>query len=153
MSAALDGFLIYARNEWLSLVDLALATPEEHVQGLVMALANKANIGVDSLKRKFGAIKHQASLGFTADEIIRMGQEKVLGGFIKARKVANYQGQVVMKWNVPGSQRELMQQQEQRIRRILGLATSVDFFDWLLGQLTTLTDEEILSSAGEDQEG
>lgn len=140
---------VEARGQWRTMTELAVRLPAEQVDATAEALAASMMTGVDSVKRKLQAIKHVASLGYGAEEIFQMGQEKVLGDFGKSKRQANYTETVVMKWNIPGSQRELVQKQERRVKSLLGIVTSEDFWDWWLAQIENATDEEIRQSAGE----
>lgn len=139
------------RSEWQTLVCLSLALKDEQVKEFSAGLAAAVKVGADSIERKIKAIRHQASLGYSEDEIASQGQEKVLGGYIKSRKQENYGSFVIIKWQIPGSQRELVQQQERRVKELLGLVTSEQFFDWWLAQLQNVTDEEIIESAKGDE--
>jgi hypothetical protein len=139
--------IVEMRSEWSTLVALALALKDEQVKEFAAGLASAVKVGADSVERKIKAIRHQASLGYSAENIIERGQKEVLGEFIVDRKKENYQNQVIMKWQVMGSQRELFQEQEQRIRALLGLNTSIEFWDFMIATLRNVSDEEILESA------
>jgi hypothetical protein len=136
------------RSEWSMLVSVTCALLPEDVDAVVPGLAAAVKIGPESIKRKMDAILYAKSLGHSVEDISEMGQERVVSDWNKSRRVANYQETVVMKWSVPGSQRELVQEQERRVKRILGIQTSEQFFDWWLAQMTNATDEEIKDSAG-----
>lgn len=139
------------RKEWQSFVAASLLFSDSaEVSHHVSELSTRCLVGEESLKRKIEAIRHaSSSLGYTPEEIVRMGQEKTLSLFLRSKRQEKYTETVVMKWSVLGCQRELVQQQEKRIKALLGLQTSEQFFDWLLAQLQNATDEEIKQSAGE----
>lgn len=143
------------RTEWESFVELALMRLSDGPGDLnYELLSERFNVGQDSLKRRVEAIRHAGTLGYSADEIKALGQEKVLSQFIKSRRQEKYSETVMLKWMVPGSQRELIHQQEGRVKKILGLVTSEQFWDFMLSVLRNATDEEIRASAGEqDAEG
>lgn len=141
------------RSQWESFVDLALIPIGTGQDLNYEALSQEFNVGQDSLKRRVEAIRYAATLGHSSDELKAMGQEKVLSLFIKSRRQEKYTETVVMKWSVPGSQRELVRQQEERIKGLLGLVTSESWWDWVLAQFRNATDEEILASRGEDATG
>lgn len=140
------------RCEWEDLVELALAVPQEAILSTIESLAASCHIGPDSIRRKVEAIRYAATLGHGAEELKQMGQEKVISDFIKSRRVESYGKTVTLKWSIPGSQRQLVQDQEKRVKSLLGLQTSEQFFDWWLGQVTNATDEEIRQSAGDSNE-
>lgn len=137
------------RSEWASMVEMAMQLRTEELDSAVAAIAQNAKVGTDSVKRKLEAIIHARTLGHSPEEITEMGQEKILGTFIKSRRQEKYSETVTMKWMIPGSQRELVQQQEKRVKQILNLQTSESFWDFMLSVLRNATDEEIRNSAGE----
>lgn len=137
------------KSEWTTLVNFALAIDAAKNGGYADLLSKKVNVGADSIKRKLEAIQYQRALGFDAEAIIATGQEKVLGAFVRSKRVKSYGDSVVMKWSVPGSLRELIQQDERRIKELLGIYTSEEFFDWLHSVFIDLTDDDIKASAGE----
>lgn len=139
------------RSEWQHLVDLALSVDKTLIDPVARGLASASKIGPDSIRRKLESIQYAQSLGHPPEDIKAFGQERVLGEYIKSKRVKTYSDSTVMKWSVPGSLRELVQQDVRRIMDVLGLYTSEEFFDWLHAQLVDLTDDQIRQSAGEDR--
>ena len=135
------------------LVSVTCALLPEDVEAVVPGLAAAVKVGPESIKRKMDAILYAKSLGHSVEEISEMGQEKVVGDWNRSRKVANYNNQVSMSWRVPGSQRELVQRQEARVKGLLGIYTSEDWWDWILAMITNATDEEIVESKGAARPG
>jgi hypothetical protein len=143
------GLAVLMKAEWDCMVDVALSLDQESQELLLDDLTVKLKVGRDSFQRKMNAVRYVAALGHGAEEIKEFGQEKTLSQFIKSRRQANYTDTVIMKWSVAGSQRELVQQQEVRIKGLLGIHTSSDFWDWMLAQMRNATDAEIRQSAGD----
>lgn len=136
------------KSEWCSLVNVTVALAPEDVEAIVPGLSVAVKVGAESLKRKMDAILYAKKLGHSVEDIVEQGQERVVSEWNQSRRQANYQKTVTMKWLVPGSQRELVQQQEARVRKILSIYTSEAWWDWLLAMVTNATDEEIKESAG-----
>lgn len=137
------------RSQWNDLVELALSLTTEAPGAIAEHLANSCGVGADSVLRKIAAIHYGATLGHGTEELKQMGQEKVLSQYIKSRRVESYGKTVVMKWSIPGSQRQLVQQQEQRIKAILDIYTSEAFWDFMLSILTDLSEQNVKDLAGE----
>jgi hypothetical protein len=138
-----------AVEEWKLLCAAALQMPEEEVLGYCETMAIRMKTGKDSIRRKVDAIRYQRTLGFSEEEIVSKGQEKVVSEWIKSRRQATYSETVIMKWQVPGDLRERVVQEVNRISMVLDVQNSTQFFEWLVAQLSTLTDEEIIHSAGD----
>lgn len=131
------------RSEWSTLVELTLALPEDHVKAVAGGLSVHTKVGVDSIERKMNSVRHAASLGFSADDIIAAGQEKTVSTYLKSRRQEKYSDVVRMQFEVPGFLRELISQDLARIKKTLGIATSEDLFDFLHSVFENWTDEEI----------
>ena len=138
------------RSEWKRLVEIGcrIAKDGQTVDEVSHALAKAGNGSQDSIKRKLFAIQHMQNLGYSEAEITTFGQTTALSEFAKSKKAESYEKITMLSFRVPGSQRELVQIQVERIKKILNLQTSEAFFDWFLAQTQTLTDEELLHSAG-----
>lgn len=133
-------------SEWEQMVRFALTIEGDNVDQVAQTVSEIAKVGYDSIRRKIMAIRYVGTLGHPQDDIIAMGQEVVLGTFQKSKRTQNYESNVVLKWTIPGSQRELVQKHEQRIKGVLGLVTSEDYWDWWLSQVENLSDQEIRDS-------
>jgi hypothetical protein len=138
------------RSDWSNLVAIAckVAKDGQTVDEVSNALAKAGNGSVESIKRKFYAVHHMGNLGYSEAEIVTFGQTKVLSEFAQSKKVETYEKQTNLTFKIPGSQREIVQLEIERIKRLLNLQTSESFWDWFLGQTKSLTDEELQHSAG-----
>ena len=137
------------RYEWASLVELTSTLADEDVKANAGALSVVTKVGAASIERKMNAIRHALAEGLSVEEIIGRGQEKTLGEFVKVRRVANYQETVTTGWRLPGLLKELLEIDMKRIKDVLGIVTTIEWFEWLHSFLSSLSEEEILHSAGE----
>lgn len=135
-------------QEWRELVKLSLSLTDERVDATATTISRAAKIGFESVRRKLNAIRHAATLGYSEAEIIDQGQEQTLSIFQKGRRESTYTDKVWLKFQIPGSQRELVQQEIERIKRVLGLKDSEQVWDFMLAQLINVTDEELKQAAG-----
>jgi len=141
--------VVEMRSEWSTLVELAVRLNPEALDGVAGGMSVHAKIGVDSIRRKLLSIQHAVTLGYSPEEITARGQEKTVSEFNQSKRESNYEKKVVMKWQVPGSLRERIQEQQARVMKILDLPHSEAFWDWWVGLLINSKDEEILASGGE----
>ncbi len=119
------------RGSWDALVDMAVLLPEERIDGAATELSKHMRQGKDSIKRKLNAILYCRQLGHSVDEIKGYGQEPVLSRYIKKTNADRYEKTTVMKWNVPGSLREVIRQDFSAVAKILGFVTSEQLFDFV----------------------
>jgi hypothetical protein len=156
--ASLQRLLVAMKAQWDSMVEIAFnlkAKPpfDDAVQRAyevtIASLAEASKVGPESIKRKLDAILYLSCLGHSAEEIKEMGQEAAVSRWNKSRKEKTYGQTVTLGWRLPGSQKALLEQQVARVRVLLKLRTTEEWIDWLLSVLMGLTDEQIVSSAGE----
>ncbi len=119
------------RGSWNALVDMAVLLPEERIDGAATELSKHMRQGKDSIKRKLNAILYCRQLGHSVDEIKGYGQEPVLSRYIKKTNADRYEKTTVMKWNVPGSLREVIRKDFAAVAKILGFVTSEQLFDFI----------------------
>jgi hypothetical protein len=139
------------RGSWDALVDMAVLLPEERIDGAATELSKPMRQGKDSIKRKINAILYCRQLGHSVDEIKRYGQEPVLSRYVKKTNADRYEKTTVLKWNLPGSLREVIRQDMAQISKILDLVTSEQLFDFLHSVLVDLIrhPDELRHLAGE----
>ena len=132
---------------WEYVVDTALVTLPSAVGEVAAGMSKGGVAGKESIKSKLFAIQKVKSLGYTRDEIVAFGQEKVISMAKREARSENYTAMTRLVFNVPGSQRELVQAQVARVRSLLRL-TVEDYWDWFLAQMLAATDDDIRHSAG-----
>jgi hypothetical protein len=144
------------KTEWDGLVRLALELPTEAeggggkaIQEAATALAFASRCGTDSIKRKLLAIQHARAAGLAPEEIMAQGQEVTLSGHQASRRAEQIDQKVVLKWNVTGLTRQIIQFEYERICEVLDFNTADLFFTWLHAQLVDLKPEELKHMAGE----
>jgi hypothetical protein len=138
------------RADWSRLVAIGckLSKDKDSIDQISNALAKAGKSSQDSIKRKLFAIQSMQNLGYSEAEIAGMGQSTVLSEFQKTKKAETYEKQTVLKFMIPGSQREIVQNEIERVKRVLGMTTSEAFFDWFVAQLQQTTDDELKHAAG-----
>lgn len=137
------------RREWEDFVGVAYILLPEAVDDAAAAIARASKVGVESIRRRLYGVQKAKSLGYSKEEIIGMGQEKILSMAQEKKREERYTETVTMLFRIPGSQREIVQQQIKRVQRVLKMKTHEEFWDWWLGQMVHTTDAEILHSGGE----
>jgi hypothetical protein len=139
------------RGSWHALVDMAVLLPEERIDGAATELSKHMRQGKDSIKRKLNAILYCRQLGHSVDEIKGYGQEPVLSRYIKKTNADRYEKTTVMKWNLPGSLREVIRQDMAQVAKILGFVTSEQLWDFLHSILSDLirNPDELRHLAGD----
>jgi len=139
------------RAEWLDLVAVAtrLSKDKEDVRQVAAKLAAVANSSEDSITRKIFAIHYMQGVGYSEEEIGNFGQTQVLSQFQQSKKVEKYEKLTHLSFKIPGSQKEIVQQELARVMRVLNMQTSESLWDFIVSALQSCSDEELLHSAGE----
>lgn len=141
------------RSQWQQLVEIAFALSRDRgdVEQVSHQLARASGTAEDSIKRKILAIQHAQTLGYSEEEVSKMGQTRVLSDYGKKKKQDKYEDLVWLKFQIPGSQREVARQQLDRVCKVLDLKTSEQLWDFLLAELSTASDEDLRHAAGHKQ--
>jgi hypothetical protein len=147
VEAKMNRAVVAGLKFWEYLVDTAIVILPSAVAEVAASMSKGGIAGKESIKSKLFAIQKVKSLGYSRDEIVAFGQEKVISMAKKEARSANYTAMTKLVFNIPGSQRELVQAQVERVRSLLKL-TVEDYWDWWLGQMMAATDDEIRHSAG-----
>lgn len=138
------------RSDWERLVAIGtkLAKDRDSVDQVATSLSRAGKIGADSLKRKLVAIQHMQNRGYSEIEIAAMGQAIVLAQFQKEKVTEQREKMTRLCFLIPGSQKESVQAELDRVRRVLGLSSSEQLFDFIISQLQQASDEDLKHSAG-----
>ncbi len=138
------------KSEWADLVALvSFAGDKEQLTACAEFLAKDTGERSDSILRKIESVRYFIGLGITTEQITTWGQSKTLSSYFKARRSENYEKPVQLRFTVPGSLRELVMQDVDRIRSVLKLVDSEGLWDFLHSLIVNLTDEDLLHLAGE----
>ena len=149
LARLLNETAVTLQNEWKLLVQVGYDLHSDSVEDVAKAISRRGQYGVESIKRKLHGIQKARALGHSAEDIIKLGQEKVLGMAQQERRAEKYtQTTTLIFRGIAGSQKELIQSQITRVKRILNIREAEMFWDWWLSQLMTATDDEIRHSAG-----
>lgn len=140
-----------SRSKWADLVDLTFSLPEQQFDSVSESLSKHMGESKYSLKRKMNAISYAHSLGYTAEDIKKEGQELALSRYAKKLNADKYEDTTVMKWNLPGSLREVTRKNMAGVAKILGFTTSEQLWDFLNSVLADLVanPESLKHLAGE----
>jgi hypothetical protein len=141
------------RSQWQQLVTIAFALSRDRgdVEQVSHQLARASGTSEDSIKRKILAIQHAQGLNFSEEEVAKMGQTKVLSDYGKKKKQDKYESFVWLKFQLPGSQREVARQALDRVCELCAFKTSEQLWDFLIAQLASATDDELRHAAGHRQ--
>ncbi len=148
----LSRLVVELRSPWHTLVLLTqeyVNADSKSILELTKLLAEQTQTSQDSLNRKIAAIKYFFGLGHTTEEIASWGQSKTLSDFIHARRAEDYEKVVQMRFSLPGSLRELFLQDLDRVKKVLGIESSEQLFEYLHSLLHGISDEEHKHLAGE----
>jgi hypothetical protein len=142
------------RSQWQQLVEIAFALSRDRgdVDQVSHQLARASGQSEDSIKRKILAIQHAQGLSFSEEDVTKMGQTKVLSEYGKSKKQNKYEDMVWIRFQLPGSQKEIVTQQFERVKKVLGLKTSEQLFDFLIAQLQQTSEDELRHAAGHKQD-
>jgi hypothetical protein len=138
------------KSDWRDLVAVAVALTRDRgdVDQVAHQLARASGTAEDSIKRKIVAIQYSQSLGFDEADIVKKGQTATLSEYAHSRKQENYEKLTNLTFKIPGSQREMVKQELDRVCRVCDFKTSEKMWDWLLSELRQLSDESLKHSAG-----
>ena len=139
------------KSQWQQLVTIAFALSRDRgdVGQVSHTLARASGTSEDSIKRKIIAIQYAQSRGHSEEVVVKMGQTRVLSEYGKSKKQEKYEQMVNLTFKVPGSVRETVLVEFDRVKRILGISTSEQMFDFIVSQLRASTDDELRHAAGD----
>lgn len=143
-----NGFLLSSKSQWKQLVKIVRETKPRDLDRAARALASGAGVGKPTLLRKMNAINAQMAQGKSDEEIILMGQERVVGALIKAKKAERYEEQVRICWMVSPELKQAITEEFWRIGKVLGIRTQEHLWTYLVSQMCQWTEIELLHSAG-----
>jgi len=139
------------RKEWENFVRVASEVEADAVGQAASAIAFTSKVGKDSIERKLRAVQYCIAQGMTVPVLVEMGQEAVVASYNRSKKVDQAEQSVWLKYKVSGSLRDAMEEERERICRILKLTNSEMFISWLHAQLATTPDEALVHSASMDK--
>jgi hypothetical protein len=139
------------RSEWRDLVAVAvrLQKDREAVRNVAAMLAVKGNSSEESICRKLFAIHFMENAGYSEEQIAEYGQTFVLSEFQKSKEKDKQDKLTVLSWKISGAQRQMVQTELDRVKRVLNIQTSESLWDFLLSVLQGVSDEDLLHAAGE----
>jgi hypothetical protein len=148
-SQAAKQFISSKQGEWAALVTVAWVTKPNLADRAAKVLAEAANVGSKTLKRKIAAIHHAREQGLSLEEITSRGQKKILEQFVKEKVKARTLPLVAFPHKLTPPVRDAFDASCRRVANLLGLKTWDEVIDWINAQIELATDEEILHGGGE----
>ena len=144
-------FVDSAKEQWASLVKLAITTPANNRRQAAAVLASASGVGKSNLQRKLEAIHLALTAGVTVSELIERGQRWTLAKFVTDKRNGRQDAQVTLKWMVAPEIRDDAQALFNRFGEVLHLRTPDERWSYLLGVFADVTDQELWHQAGEDK--
>ncbi len=151
LSDLLAASALSLRSEWSALVALAakLSKDKEEVRQVAAKLAAISKSSEDSIARKIFAIQGLQTQGLPEEMIVNMGQTLALSTFQKSKEKEKRDVLTNLTFKIPGAQREQVREEIARVMRVLDLHSSERLWEFLIAQLQSASDEELLHAAGE----
>jgi hypothetical protein len=153
LSAFPKTLALLAQEQWKAIV-------ESYREGITPeALAVEAGSNLATMKLKFRAIEFKHEEGWDLQAIIAAGQGPTLSSYAKAKKNGHNEKEKVLRWRVPASLADCIQNDNAspdaeealitRLHRVLGLETSEEFWMFVHSWFGEVSDAELLHHAGE----
>ena len=146
---AAASFVSNSRSQWAELVRVARRTAPRNRMDTARAMAEAAGVGKTTLARKLEAIHAAMYSGMADDQIIEMGQAKVMSKFVKAKKDERTEPLVYIKFGVSPGLREALVANLWRIGKALKVKTQEGALEFVNALLTDLDEDQIRHLAGD----
>ena len=135
-------------EEWKWYVLVAGSLGEDQVSSYCEGLAAKLLIGKDSVYRRIAAIRYAHAQGKSSADVITQGQEKTLSDWMLSKKKEKTEKDVTIGYKIPGTLKAKFDEDMERIKKLLNIVTSADYFEFLHSLLSSLSDADIQHAAG-----
>jgi hypothetical protein len=149
---AAAGFVNGSLSQWRDLVRMARNTLPQKVPQFASAIARGAGIGSQGVERSFRAIHYASSQGLDDAGIVLIGREATIRRYVAGKAAARTDKQVPMTWKVAPNLRDEVKAEVERIKGVLKLGTSDQFWEWWLSQVAPCTEDELRHSAGDEKQ-
>jgi hypothetical protein len=137
------------KKEWEWYVFLGVSLTDEEVSAYAEQLSARLNVGKDSIKRRIDAIRYAFfTQKIPAGDIMARGQELTIGEYQKSRKKESLEKTVKLGYQVPGSLKAKLDEDMERVKGLLGIVTSEDYFDFIHSVIGSMSDDDIKQAAG-----
>jgi hypothetical protein len=137
-----------ALDEWKFYVRIAAQLGDDQVSGYCETLAARLLIGKDSVYRRIAAIRYAHAQGQEWGAIIAQGQEKTLSEWMLSKKKEKTEKDVTIGYRIPNTLKAKFDEDMERIKKLLNIVTSADYFEFLHSLLSSLSDADIQHAAG-----
>lgn len=148
LAARAESWLSSAREEWETLVDIAIALRGDQLVEAAKRLANKSGKGRKTILRKMEAIRFKATQGWPAENIKRAGQEDTLSTYVKTKVRERTEPLVAFPHRLTPGVRALVQELCFRTARVLRLKSKKgnisydNVFESIYAHFAIMSDEE-----------
>jgi len=142
-------YITECKSTWADIVMLATALHPKQWDKAAKRLAEQTGGGALTIKRKFKAVAHGISKGFTIEALIARGQEAVMSAYARETKIARTEQLVAFPHRLTPSVRDGLQELYLRIGKVLKLKTYDEVTEFIIADYLTTTDEEIVHRGGE----
>lgn len=133
---------------WADTVNYALDTSEGRLDELAADLAKDWKTDKGTVKRKFLAIRFVFGKGLTRQEIKNAGQHCILSQFAKAKKNGHNEKERFLRWRVPISLADAIDQDVARVARVCQITASEELFDLFHSLFMDMTEAQWRHAAG-----
>ncbi len=137
-----------ALDEWKFYVRIAAQVGDEGVSSYCEHLSSMLLIGKDSVYRRIMAIRYAHAKGLEWGAIVSQGQEVTLSDWMLSKKKEKTEKDVTIGYKIPGTLKAKFDEDMERIKKLLNIVTSADYFEFLHSLLSSLSDADIQHAAG-----
>ena len=143
-----NAYVVSKREGFSNLVEIVRETLPKNLAQAARVLAKASHTGAASTLRTMQAINTAMASGKSNEEIVEAGQEKIVGAYIKDKKARREEPLVKLSFLISPDLKEQVIEEFYRVGHILGTPRQEDFLTWLVAEMSSWTEEEILHSAG-----
>jgi hypothetical protein len=139
---------VAALDQWRFYIRIGQQLADDQVSAYSETLAARLMIGKDSVYRRIAAIRYAHAQGKSPADILAQGQEKTLSEWMLSKKKEKTEKDVTIGYKIPGTLKAKFDEDMERIKKLLNIVTSADYFEFLHSLLSSLSDADIQHAAG-----
>jgi hypothetical protein len=156
-SNSMQAFITSHGSQWAAIVSIAYACSADHMDREAELLARAARSTKATIKRKFEAVHHKRTQGWTEEAIVKAGQGPTLSSFAASRKERKVEADVILRYRLSASLaeawtalvRDKIAPALARDTKRMENLTSDDLFEFLLSVFLDVHPAHIANFAGE----
>ena len=139
------------RQTFRHLVEVVRETPPKEIPKAAKVLASAAGSGASTVQRVMEAISKAQQDGYSIEQIIELGQSKVMSNYVKERKKRQYEPLVRMSFMVSPQTKAMIEAELVRIGGILKHRRFEQTLEWLGAQMSQWSRLEVQHADGGEQ--